>query len=466
VGGGWQSSNLLGGMMTIRASVTWLVALALVGSAATAFAQGGKRYPASQAFYQPDANQPGNAMAGAQFGQRAELIDAHGDPAVIPTQYCESCPPGGGCYGGGGGGGYGGGAYQVDQCGPHYFDFSVEYLSYQRDSIFNGQVGFTALNFNNDGTPPNLVLSSSDLDTDDNPGFRIMGRYDCGPLSVLEFGYSAFYDMNDQISFTDPGAQANGLGNLFSPFTNFGDGFLPESEVDPVEGGFDPADLQDFEETDRASSHTVVFNSDLQTAEMSYRRYWVGYSPRVSGTLLAGFRYSKLKEGLRFNTVGTNFLQGDADSNAPSGGIGTADLRISADNNLAGFQMGGDMWIAVVQGLRLGAEGKAGIYNNQYELTTSFTTSDGDPAFASNFKDNQVAFISEAKVMLVADILPSLSVRGGYEVLFLNSLALVGDNFPAGSPYANPNVPAFVSGGNDQGDAFFHGWNCGLEYIW
>ena len=34
----------------------------------------------------------------------------------------------------------------------------------------------------------------------------------------------------------------------------------------------------------------------LQTAEMSYRRYWVGFIPRVSGTLLAGFRYTKLKE--------------------------------------------------------------------------------------------------------------------------------------------------------------------------
>ena len=53
------------------------------------------------------------------------------------------------------------------------------------------------------------------------------------------------------------------------------------------------------------------------------------------------------------------------------------------------------------------------------------------------FKDDHAAFIGEGSVDLVADILPSVSLRVGYEVLFLNSLVLAGDNFNQTSPYGN-----------------------------
>ena len=59
------------------------------------------------------------------------------------------------------------------------------------------------------------------------------------------------------------------------------------------------------------------------------------------------------------------------------------------------------------------------------------------PTLFEEFKDDHVAFIGEGSVDVVADILPSLSIRAGYEVLFLNELVLAGDNFNQTSPYGN-----------------------------
>ena len=127
------------------------------------------------------------------------------------------------------------------------------------------------------------------------------------------------------------------------------------------------------------------------------------------------------------------------------------------------------MWVGLFQGLRAGAEGKVGIYNNHYNLSNVITATPVGvvpPTLDEEFTDDQVAFISEASVDLVADILPSWSIRAGYEVLFLNSVLTAGDNFNTASPYGlngqAPRIP-FV---DDQGQAFYHGGHVGLEYIW
>jgi hypothetical protein len=206
-------------------------------------------------------------------------------------------------------------------------------------------------------------------------------------------------------------------------------------------------------ETERSITQSISIDSDLQTAEMSYRRYWVGYIPRVSGTILAGFRYTRLKETFVFTTIGE----------------ARADNFTGAENDLAGFQTGGDMWIGLLQGLRLGFEGKVGIYNNHYTvdnqiITTPFGTT--PPSLEERFSDNNFAFISEGSVDLVADILPSWSIRAGYEVLFLNSIVLAGENFNTASPYGIPGQAPRIPFVFDQGNAMYHGGHVGVEFIW
>jgi hypothetical protein len=66
----------------------------------------------------------------------------------------------------------------------------------------------------------------------------------------------------------------------------------------------------------------------------------------------------------------------------------------------------------------------------------------------------------------VADILPSWSLRAGYEVLFINSLVLAGENFNTASPYGLPGQATRVPFLFDQGNALYHGGHVGIEFIW
>jgi hypothetical protein len=425
-------------------------------------------------------------VGGMLARQKSPYVDAHGESVVVPASYCEGCAPGGGGYYPGGeysdaGGYYAGGqhpgfmtsmqygpggfngpypmgaggtnppvgydlmgdvgmeGYMVDQRGPHYFDIRVEAVHMTPDETFHRDVDFTIFNLNGP-----IVLSSRDLDYDYETGFRAMGRFDIGPLSVLEFGYMGIYDWRDRASFTDPNPVdvAAGTGNLFSVFSDFG------TNPANVATQFGP-----MPESERSITHSIAIDSQLQTAEINCRRYWVGFLPRISGTTLAGFRYTKLKEDFLFSTVGEAAM----------------DYNLRADNDLAGFQAGGDVWIGLMQGLRIGAEGKAGIFNNRYTLRNTINTAPlgtTPPTFGERFDDNEVAFISEASVDVVADILPSWSIRAGYEILYMNSVVLAGNNFNSGSPYGlagqDPRIP-FVA---EQGNQYYHGGHVGLEFIW
>lgn len=422
--------------------------------------------------------------SGGSGGRYGTYTDSYGNPLVVPAQYGESCGYGGcgqcgcECYSDGCCGGCGcNGCYGPDGCmpmgcggtdppigydlmndagmegdfhdqrGPHYFDIRAEAVWFQRDKTFDEDIEFTSLNVGN-----TIVLSSGQLDFDAQPGFRLIGRYDICPLAVVEFGYTGIFGWEDSASVTDP------TNNLFSLFSRPapGTGLFGVSPVGVnLPGGPNP-------ESERASFHAISAESDLQSAEISYRRYWLGYIPRISGTLLAGFRYTRLDDDFTFRTQGS-----EPATNFPFGPLAALKYEEECENNLAGAQIGGDMWICLTQGLRFGTEAKVGLYNNHYVLTNQITTTPPNttpPTLFEEIKDDKVAFLTEASIDLVADILPSLSVRAGYEVLFMDSLVLAGENFNQTSPYGNQGLrEPFV---NDDGEMFYHGGHVGIEYIW
>ncbi len=333
---------------------------------------------------------------------------------------------------------------RTEQCGPHYFDVRMEAVYMTRDEAFRTPVDFTS---NNVAGP--IVLSSTQLDFEYETGFRILGRYDCGPLSVLEFGYWGLENLDASASFTDPNPVDPDTGNLYSLFTQFvtNPADLPVTVTTP--GGALPW-------TERSITHSISLESELHTAEFNYRRYWVGFNPMVSGTLLAGFRYTRLREDFRFEANGE--AQGRYDE-----GI---------KNDLAGFQAGGDVWIHVRQGVRIGAEGKVGLMNNHYTLVNTFSTdpvAGTPPDFSEKFEKDIPALVAEASADVVWDVCPSWSIRAGYEMLFLNSVLLAGENFNTGTVYNGiPGVllPERIPYVNNQGDAFYHGAHLGAEYTW
>ncbi|MEO1495620.1 MAG: BBP7 family outer membrane beta-barrel protein [Planctomycetota bacterium] len=423
--------------MKLRSTATLLTlaAVAALSAGQQARAQG------------PVGPQPGGPQGVLPaYATDGPMVDAHGDRAVLPASHGAPCPPGG--YGPGGGmmgggpaslGAFGGGAaMNTEQCGPHYFDFSAEYVRYELDDDPIGGVISTE-GFPNDISNIEPVISGGDLDAGDANGYRLIGRLDVGALSVFEIGYTGLYDTNnDEVTALGGSANPNSTETLYSVFSNFGfnDGITGGTVTGPA-----------FRETDNALEHRVGFESELHSVEASYRRYWVGYSPRVSGTLLIGFRYTSLEEALSF------FSRSD---------LGTADIRVEAANHLAGCQVGGDAWMTLFQGFRIGVENKLGLYNNSFDgaVSTAFGGSSTNTDSAAAQSGDTAAFISELKVMAVANLTPSLSLRGGYELLYISDVFRAGDNLLANPPYGGAGSSL------SKGEALYNGWSIGGEYVY
>ena len=364
------------------------------------------------------AAMPASPLAGGMPATAGgSYMDVYGNPIVLPAQYCAPDQAYGACPPGAGDGLYAdfGGYSMPDQVGPHYFDVSAEAVFLRPDGLLDGIGPLSTIGLGNtDDTLPSPATGLNDYEA----GWRIALRYDLGPLSVLEATYTGLYD----IGFTSSVTAEN--NDLFSAFSNFG---LNNT----------------FLELDNASVHRFSYDSDLQSTEFTYRRYWVGANPRISGTLLTGFRYVRMTEQMAFFGSGLN---------------GSGTIALNSENDLLGGQFGGDGWIGLRQGLRFGVEGKAGVYNNRFKLAKTGVFSAATPDFVAAAEGNQVAFVGESRALLVADILPSWSLRGGYEVLYISSLATVGSNLSTTAPSS-----ILV---NSQGDALYHGFTAGFEYVW
>jgi hypothetical protein len=227
---------------------------------------------------------PASPLAGGQAAyQGGAYMDAHGDQIVMPASYCapgagygEMCPPGDGC----GDQGYAdfGGYSMPDQCGPHYFDVAANAVFLQSDRSFQDVPPLGSI-----GVAGPTILDPGDLNDDFEPGWEIAARLDLGPLSVIEATYMGIYDLGFN-STVDSVDVANGVDfQLNSVFSDYG--------IDPIDG------------LDEGSVYNVDYQSDLQSTELSYRRYWLGHNPRISGTYLAGFRYVRMTEELDFNAI-------------------------------------------------------------------------------------------------------------------------------------------------------------------
>lgn len=445
------------------------------------------------------------------------FVNAYGEPFVAPASY--QC--GDGCYGGQGycgqgygpecgaygygchGGSCGGGGLcggrglcgglhgglhglfgswlNTEQCGPHYFDLAAEYLRYERDDSALGDLPISTEGFANEdlaGLADATVLSTGQLSSDSLDGFRLTGRFDVGALSVFEIAYSGLWD-EDSASYTV--TDESTTARLFSVFSRYGtrtNGPAGSDAGRPVDSDVSPgADnpLNDnpggtnFQETDFASFHGIDYESELHNAEALFRRYWVGYNPRISGTILLGFRYTSFSEQLGFTSIGTQQTGTAPDTFAADPSL-TINVNADADNHLAGFQCGGDAWITVVQGVRIGTEVKVGIYDNDYDFSGSAVAVDGSPSgVTSGLSGNQVAFLTEAKLMAVIDVTASCSLKAGYEILHISDLALMNGGLAQVQPYGDINgIAADLPGmgATTDGEVTYHGFHAGIEWTY
>lgn len=316
-------------------------------------------------------------------------------------------------------------------CHPRWWDVYAEGMYMTREDVSR------TVNFASAGGA--TVLSTDNLDFDYEPGFRVMGAYQVAPGANIEGGYfGTFYWASSAV--------ATGPSNLLSPFSNFGINA-------PAFAAAEPADAVG-----------ITYSSELHSGEINYRTRFTSRNCRFHWSWLMGARYLRIDEDFLYNTLVDT--AGTPDS---------LQYNINATNDLVGFQLGGDLYTCVWPGFMLGGECKAGVYANRAEQQTNAVavvnngmagiTTTNTAEFAAN---DDVAFVGECGLIGIYKFSSRLAFRGGYQLLYIDGVALAPENFNSSANLANVNNPlanrALIV--NDNGSLFYHGFTAGLECTW
>src|SRR5205807_5975159 len=195
--------------------------------------------------------------------------------------------------------------------------------------------------------------------------------------------------------------------------------------------------------------------------EVNWRNRWMAPNCRYQGSWTLGVREFLLDEKFHFASASVaNGFQGPVRF-VPARGR----AQTNTTNDLTGLQIGTDLWVCLLPGLRVGGEFQAGVYGNHANVNNTISSNLTNAVVGpEKVTDTQVAFIGQANLLATYRLNYQWTLRGGYQFLFVDGVALAPENFnpvpPTNNPF-NPRRP-FI---NVNGDVFYHGWNVGLEYM-
>ena len=143
---------------------------------------------------------------------------------------------------------------------------------------------------------------------------------------------------------------------------------------------------------------------------------------------------------------------------------GWADFLVSTSNSMTGGQLGGDLWVCIMPGLSIGGEAKVGLYGNRAtQRTTIDAQSFNGLQVREKLTEDGAAFLGDANVSLIWRLSQNWTFRTGYMFLWMSEIALASDNFNAAPPFVAGQRGVFI---NNSGEAFYHGFTAGFEYLW
>lgn len=186
-----------------------------------------------------------------------------------------------------------------------------------------------------------------------------------------------------------------------------------------------------------------TYTSQLNSAELNWRR---PLGDRL--TFLAGFRYLGFDESLYY-TINTT----------------TAAGYYEFQNQMYGGQIGGDLSLFdPCRPFQFHVIGKAGVYENNYDGTFRTFVPVGSPNALQRFGrgDSDSAFVGDLQLVASYQLTSHVALRGGYQMLWLDNVALAGDN--ASLSQTNPSL--LNTRTDHDGHAFYHGAMIGVEFIW
>jgi hypothetical protein len=188
---------------------------------------------------------------------------------------------------------------------------------------------------------------------------------------------------------------------------------------------------------------SAQYLSSLSSFELNFKR---PVTDRI--TLLAGFRFVDFDETMAFN--------------ATVGGAAIPPIFVRSFNDLYGFQLGSDITLWDRGGpFRLLETGKAGIYGN---WACNRADDAGErPGYVDSASTGHAAFLGEIGVAATYQITSRLTARVGYQVTWLDGVALASQQEPRLDPAHDPTdfgKPSVATGGT----AFYHGVVGGFDF--
>jgi hypothetical protein len=222
--------------------------------------------------------------------------------------------------------------------------------------------------------------------------------------------------------------------SLFSPFSDFGD--------PPIEG------------LDYNGLARISYDSTLNNLEFNLRR-WILVDPcRLQASVLVGGRYMVIDESFLYYTA----------SAVPAAGT-TNEVTTDTENRMLGMQLGAMFEFRVDPGWWIDCEIKGAFFDNAAGQTTTYVHTGPlfgpDPHVRS--RDEHISsYALDLRLTATVLVTPQLAVRGGYQALWLDGLALASDNMSG-------NVDALVGGPATlvkNGKVTYHGPHLGLSWVW
>ena len=187
-------------------------------------------------------------------------------------------------------------------------------------------------------------------------------------------------------------------------------------------------------------------DAQYQTTLNSTELNWLHHvSQRV--TWIAGFRWVELNDHLTY-TVGF-----------PSPTV--IDLNYNMHNHLYGAQTGADVSLWNHGGpLTMNGVLKAGIYGNSADSDIYSINNSGDVLTDGEASSSQAAFLGEVNLTATYQVTKHFALRGGYQLVWLDGLALASNTALLGVQETSNDVI------DTDGSLFYNGAMMGGEFTW
>jgi hypothetical protein len=217
---------------------------------------------------------------------------------------------------------------------------------------------------------------------------------------------------------------------------------------------------------DGSSAMAYQYNSQMNSGELNYvvrqrmhrdqmllqpNGQWVrAATPSRTFSFLAGARYVNVSEVLNWQAT-------DNDSTAAVNEGGA--YHVETDNDLFGTQLGASLSHETSRWSVTGAV-KGGAFFNRMSLDSQFElnrTADQPDGVTDSTADD-ISFVGEFQLLGKWHLRPNISLRAGFEVLFIDSIAL--------APHQINFIPGGYSAIANSGDSVFMGSSLGVESYW